>query len=407
MPELFGSYNTATASPILLSAKTANVTVGSFYNLRISYSPWSKNEIIPTGTSSDTSIAKLNSHSIQSDDPWYSSWQILKAGTVTLTEANAQYSASCVVTATWAPGTWEVSTLKTTGLSSGTWRSADSLLYYGAGIGLDASGNLYAPLGSGILKIAPDGTSTTLGTRHYFSLAATGTGTVYACTETAVYRISATGVETLVAGSSGTSGSTDGTGSAARFNALYGMAMDASGTLYLADTGNNKVRKVDSAGVVTTLAGSGTKGSSDGTGTSASFDTPIGVAVDASGTVYVTTGNQQIRKITPAGVVTTLVSNATYPAWNSGVSHALCPYGITVDASGTLFVTAASTGAYNSILKVSPSGTVTLLAGDRGNVPSDGPGNFAAFASPASLTVDASGNLYVHDTTSVRKLVLH
>src|SRR3989440_9565 len=107
-------------------------------------------------------------------------------------------------------------------------------------------------------------------------------------------------------------GSADGTGSAARFNGPFGVATDSSGDVYVADTGNNTIRKITPAGVVTTLAGlAGITGSADGTGSTARFSDPDGVATDPSGNVYVAdTFNHTIRKITPAGVVTTLAGLA-------------------------------------------------------------------------------------------------
>src|SRR5229473_2620419 len=112
---------------------------------------------------------------------------------------------------------------------------------------------------------------------------------------------------TTLAGSAGVSGSAEGTGSGARFNTPDGVAVDGSGNVYVADTGNHTLRKVSAAGVVSTLAGlARTFGSADGTGSNARFKYPEGVAVDASGNIYMAdTQNNTIRKITPAGVVST------------------------------------------------------------------------------------------------------
>jgi len=111
---------------------------------------------------------------------------------------------------------------------------------------------------------------------------------------------------TTLAGST-TPGSANGTGSAAAFRSPAGVAVNAAGDIYVADSGNNEIREVTPAGVVTTLAGSTTAGSADGTGAAASFDAPDGVAVNASGDIYVAdSGNNEIRMVTPTGVVTTL-----------------------------------------------------------------------------------------------------
>ena len=119
------------------------------------------------------------------------------------------------------------------------------------------------------------------------------------------------GTVTTLAGS-GTAGSTDATGTAASFRNPYGIAVDASENVYVADYTNNKIRKITPAGVVTTLAGSGTAGSTNATGIAASFNGPAKVAVDASANVYVSDRlNHKIRKITAAGVVTTLAGSGT------------------------------------------------------------------------------------------------
>jgi sugar lactone lactonase YvrE len=127
-----------------------------------------------------------------------------------------------------------------------------------------------------------------------------------------VRRVTAAGVVTTLAGSPGSAGSTDGTGAAARFVNPNGLAIDTAGNVYVADWGNATIRRITPAGVVTTLAGTpGSPGSADGTGAAARFSLPTGVAVDSAGNVYVADqGNNTIRRITPAGVVTTLAGSA-------------------------------------------------------------------------------------------------
>ena len=145
-------------------------------------------------------------------------------------------------------------------------------------------------------------------------------------------------VVTTLAGS-GTSGSTDGTGTSARFSSPKGMAVDDVGNVYVADTNNYTIRKVTSAGVVTTLAGSaGSAGSADGTGSAARFSSPSGVAVDDAGNVYVAdTSNNTIRKMTPAGEVTTLAGSAGSADSTDGTGGAARfngPRGLAVDSWG-------------------------------------------------------------------------
>jgi len=212
------------------------------------------------------------------------------------------------------------------------------------------------------------------------------------------------GVVTTVAGSPGVTGSADGTGPAARFYGPYGLAVDGSGNVYVADSLNNTIRKMTPAGVVTTLAGTpGVFGSADGTGPAASFWNPYGVAVDGSGNVYVADApNNLIRKITPAGVVTTLAGTRSSPGGPLG--DVPDPTGVAVDGSGNVYV--ADRGL-NVIKKVSPAGVVTTVAG---TIPfpgsADGIGTAASFNGPYGVAVDGSGNLYVADTgnETIRKI---
>jgi DNA-binding beta-propeller fold protein YncE len=160
-----------------------------------------------------------------------------------------------------------------------------------------------------------------------------------------IRKISTTGTITTVAGSS--AGKVDGTGTAARFSGPRSVAVDAVGNIYVADVNNNLIRKVTADGVVTTFAGSGNVGNADGTGTAASFSHPAGVAVDAAGNVYVAdTNNNLIRKITPAGVVTSLAGSG----YLSLITPFNAPVAVAVDPAGTTVYVASSLG--NTIQKV-------------------------------------------------------
>ena len=228
-----------------------------------------------------------------------------------------------------------------------------------------------------------------------------------------------------------TSGSANGTGAAASFNHPYGAVTDASGNIYIADQANNLIRKITTAGVVTTFAGSGTAGSANGTGAAASFSAPSGLAADASGNIYVADfGNQSVRMITSAGGVTTVAGTFTNPidiavdksgniytvdkvdnlvqklipggsvtSFGSGFS---APDGIAVDASGNVYVADAS----NRIFKVTSAGVVSVFAGTGAVGAVNGPGTTATFNNPGGLQVDAAGYVYVCDISNnlVRKI---
>jgi sugar lactone lactonase YvrE len=179
----------------------------------------------------------------------------------------------------------------------------------------------------------------------------TASGNVHVADNSTIRKVTPAGVVTTLAGTAGEWGSADGTGAAARFANPTGVAVDASRTVYVADFGTSTIRKVTAAGVVTTLAGAaGQYGSADGTGAAARFGNryhgvdrwyeagPSSVAVDASGTVYVAdTLNGTIRKVTAAGVVTTLAGTAGPYGSADGTGAAArfnCPQGVAVSASG-------------------------------------------------------------------------
>ena len=151
------------------------------------------------------------------------------------------------------------------------------------------------------------------------------------------------GVVATLAGLAGSSGSTDGTGSAARFKNPANVAVDSAGNVYVADAGNSTIRKVTPGGVVTTIGGlAGSNGSTDGTGSAARFNYPVGVAVDSVGNVYVGDYyNHTIRQVTPGGVVTTLAGLAGSNGSTDGMGSAARfnnPRGVAVDSAGIVYV---------------------------------------------------------------------
>jgi gliding motility-associated-like protein len=195
--------------------------------------------------------------------------------------------------------------------------------------------------------------------------------------------VAAYGQATIFAGS-GAPGAIDNTGSLATFTTPDGVAVDAAGNIYVADAGNNLIRKITPAGVVTTFAGSGAAGSSDGSGTSANFNQPTAVAVDAAGNVYVAdAGNNEIRKITPGGQVSTFATGFNHPA------------GLAADAAGNIYVADAGS---NLVKKITPAALVSVFAGSGSIGSSNGVGTAASFNSPSGIAIDAAGYLYVTDS---------
>lgn len=195
----------------------------------------------------------------------------------------------------------------------------------------------------------------------------------------------------------GTSGKTDGPAASAQFNNPNGVVFDKAGNLYIGDWSNHTIRKITAAGIVSTFAGTGVPGYQDGPASSAQFFEPWGLAIDAFDNIYVGDAkNNRIRKITPSGMVSTLAGSGT-PDFADGTGTMASfnyPSAVGVDAAGNVYV---GDGNNHRIRKITPSGVVTTVAGSGVMGMADGPASSARFNVPNCMVVTASGDIYVTD----------
>lgn len=221
-----------------------------------------------------------------------------------------------------------------------------------------------------------------------------------------IRKLSADNQVTTVAGSFNTAGTTDGTGADARFRSPIGLAVDASNRVLIADRDNHAIRRMTPEGVVTTIAGTpGTSGTANGPALSAQFNAPQSVAVDSSGLIYVAdTSNHCIRKINLDGNVETfagLAGTSGYVDGSASVARFNNPAGLATDTSGNLYVAEGSA----RIRKITPSGTTSTIGGGTVVGYNEGIGSSALFLTPSRLAVDSQGLVYVPDTGSHRMVV--
>ena len=200
----------------------------------------------------------------------------------------------------------------------------------------------------------------------------------------------------------GAVGYADGTGAAARFSNPSAIVVDPSGNLFVADAGNQTIRKVTSTGVVSTFAGTaGSYGYSDGVGAAARFNTPKGLAIDAAANLYV--ADNSIRKISPSAVVTTLAGGSYGSRDGQGVAAVFAsPHGLSVGPSGVVYVTDQDN---YTIRKISPTGFVVTMAGavHVGGYDND-PGTPPPLTGSRGIAVDFSGAIYVSNSDTIHKI---
>ena len=312
-----------------------------------------------------------------------------------------------------------------TGFSGDGGAAANASLGAGPGtgailtVGVDSSGNLLIVDGGNrrirrvangiITTIAGGGSSTSDGVQATAasifpnSVASDGAGNIYIGQAASILKVTPSGVIKTIAGGPFPGYSGDGGPATAATFFATNIAADAAGNLYLADTTNQRIRKIDTNGIITTIAGTGQQGYSGdgGPATSAMLALPEGVAVDSAGNVYFADNATRVRKVDTNGIITTVAGNGTPISIGDGgpaTSAGMTPVWVAVDKSGNLYVVDAGT---KRIRLINTSGTISTLAGGALNAGQGngdgGPASGAVFTNLSSVTVDPAGNVYIAD----------
>lgn len=266
-------------------------------------------------------------------------------------------------------------------------------------VAVDRAGNLFIA-GTSLRKVSQNGIITTVEEAPGGVLALDSAGDLFIARVQRVRKVTPDGLVTAVAGN-GTPGYSGDGGPAlnAQLGYVGGIAVDGSGNLFISDVNTNRVRKVSPDGIITTVAGNGTAGFSGdgGSATSAQLNEPLGLATDTGGNLFIADShNNRVRKVSQDGIITTVVADNT-----------CCYSGVAVDAFGNLFIAIAAasddeyaTNLADYIRKVSPNGTVTTVAGSgtSGYSGDGGPAIMAQLKGSVSVTVDGGGNVFVADS---------
>ena len=295
------------------------------------------------------------------------------------------------------------------------------------GLGFDANGLLLLTTGATVATVSPDALVTTIagsqtprfgyrdgtGPRARFNATVAvacdreGNAYILDVPNDVIRKVTTTGLVTTLAGKANTPGYRDGTGAGARFRNPEGIVFAPDGNLYVTDLPGS-VRRVTTAGVVTTIAGAKLSGYADGSGKAARFNQPHGITCDPDGNLYVAdTVNAVIRKVTPDVTVTTIAGKPGVAKWRDGsrtTARLKQPFSIARDASGDLFVSDWT----DTIRMVRPDGSIVTIAGKPyTNGSANGTGSAARFKEPImGIACDSQGQVFVAVNAAIRKLVL-
>ena len=277
-----------------------------------------------------------------------------------------------------------------------------------------AAGTITTVAGGGS-DLGDGGPATSAQLRRPIGIAVDGTGNVYIADnrDHRIRKVDTSGTITTVAGTGAGGFSGDGgPATSAQLRRPRGVALDGAGNLYIADSENNRIRKVDTSGTITTVAGGGSDLGDGGPATSAQLRRPIGVAVDGTGNLYIAdTDSYRIRKVDTSGTITTVAGTGAGgfsgdggPATNAQLSF---PMGVALDGAGNVYI--ADNFNYR-IRKVDTSGAITTVAGtgagglsgDGGDLGDGGPATRAELNQPTGVALDSAGNLYIADLANNR-----
>ncbi|HXB13427.1 MAG TPA: T9SS type A sorting domain-containing protein [Bacteroidia bacterium] len=295
-------------------------------------------------------------------------------------------------------------------------------------VAIDASNNLYIAdfLNNRVRKLTPTGTITTIAGNGVMGYSGDGGqasiaeiqwpngltvdkfGNLYISDIAYIRKVSPGGIISHFAGIGGGYSGDGGQATAAGINQPYGMVSDASGNIYIADYGNNVIRKVNTSGIISTIAGNGFAGYSGdgGQATTAEMNGPFNVKLDVSGNIYISDlNNNRIRKVDVSGIITTIAGNGSAGFSGDGgqatAAELFNPTGLAIDGSGNIYIADA---ANDRVRKINPSGIISTAAGNGkpGFSGDGGPATNAEFDGANGAVIDNVGNLYIPDTFNNR-----